>query len=241
MEILDKLITLQTSNQPLRFRQTNIYEYFDPKVEQVKQLHVPPIQITPTWKRQTTFSAGYANAIPLLESIMTAFSALMTPQLQPTILLLAMAVPVSMLPTIIAQSAICINHLNYTIITTARLTFHVNTAVLLNTIAKETPFQTTGPGPPPPSINDSNGNIDRAITQENAQQFRKLSSSCVHHAYLCSHPSSSSQHPPVSNTADSEAVAAAVCNPVAANTTEIPKNNIIFEGGRICPPNKLVT
>ena len=98
---------------------------------------VPVPAIVLLWKRPTQFSGGYANAIPFLEYNLIETPTI--PQLNPTIVsLLAVSMLVYTLSTI-AQSAICVNHLNHIIITAVSLPFpDIINAVPFDTSAKET-------------------------------------------------------------------------------------------------------
>ena len=74
-----------------------------------------------------------------------------------------------------------------------------------------------------------------ATNQENAKQFQPTSFTALQkHTHLCS----SSKQSKVS-TKESDNAGVTECNTVATSTEEHPKK--FFAGGRICPPNKLVT
>ena len=170
-------------------------------------VHVPAI--ASLWKRPTQFSGGYANAIPFFEYHLIETSTI--PHLNPTIVsLLAATVLVHTLSTI-AQSAICINHLNYIIITAVSLSFPDINTVPLDTSAKETPFRSTGPGPPLCSRRS-----DKRKHTPSCSQFNSI----------------------VSTHRKSKVNANAERNAAETETQENPRK--VFAESKICPPN-LVT
>ena len=100
--------------------------------------------IAPLWERPNLFTGGYANAIPFLESNLRDNSAIPTQNPNPPNALLAMTVLICTL-AYLAQPAIRISIANC-------LLFPAIQAVPFATPATETPFWSTGPGPPSNSI-----------------------------------------------------------------------------------------
>jgi len=110
---------------------------------------IPVLAITPLWKRPNLFTRGYTNAIPFLEFHLMDKAAILIKNPKPP-KLLATAVLIRT-QAYLAQPVIHINHLN-SISTADSLLFPAIQAVQFATSANETPFWSTGPGPPRNSI-----------------------------------------------------------------------------------------
>ena len=106
---------------------------------------VPVPAVTSSWKRPNLFTGGYANAIPLLESnLMDNAAILITKPKPPKLLTTTMLIRTL---AYLAQPAIHINHLS-SISTADSLILPAIQSVPFATPATETPFWSTGPGPP---------------------------------------------------------------------------------------------
>jgi len=134
---------------------------------------VPVPAVTSSWKRPNLFTGGFANAIPFLEFTLMNNSTIPIQKTKSANFQLAATTVLIRTLAYLAQPVIHINHLKR-ISTANRLLFLAIQAVPFVTPATETPFRSTGPGPPRNSINHQKR---RATHHENAQQFSNPSSS----------------------------------------------------------------
>ena len=107
-----------------------------------------PLSAPSSWMRPNPFSGGYSNAIPFLEE----FTQITTPLLQQSQPIIipsnSVTVFIDTLVTILAQSVNCVTY-PFVLFAAIQLSTPVIGAVPRNYFLKETPFQSTGPGPPP--------------------------------------------------------------------------------------------
>jgi len=113
---------------------------------------VPVPAVTSSWKRPNLFTGGFANVIPFLESTFMDNSTIPIQKTKSANFQLAATTVLIRTLAYLAQPVIRINHLNC-ISTANRLLFPAIQAVPFVPPATETPFRSTGPGPPHNSIN----------------------------------------------------------------------------------------
>ena len=100
-----------------------------------------------SWTRPNPFSGGYGNAIPSLEELSQTTTHMLQqshPVLFPST---SMTMFIPTLVTILAQSVDCITY-SFVLIAANQLSTPVVSAVQVDSLLKETPFRSTGPGPP---------------------------------------------------------------------------------------------
>ena len=106
-----------------------------------------PLSAPSSWTRPNHFSGGYGNAIPSLEELSQTTTHMLQqshPVLFPST---SMTMFIPTLVTILAQSVDCITY-SFVLIAANQLSTPVVSAVPVDSLLKETPFRSTGPGPP---------------------------------------------------------------------------------------------
>ena len=113
-----------------------------------KSIDNKPLSVSSPWTRPNLFSGGYGNAFPSLEAI-TQTTTQILQQLQPIVLPSISATAfVHALVTLLANSVTCMTYFPYVLFAANQPSSLVVSAVPVDHLLKETPFRSTGPGPP---------------------------------------------------------------------------------------------